>query len=116
MVELGDNTGARRAKCIHVLGGSAKSVATAGDFVILAIPRRRAVRRLATKNIYLALLVTVRRSSRRQAGFTVRFAKNKAVLLTNAGKVLGTRFRGPLDDKLRLLDLAKIINISRALV
>jgi len=116
VVRIADNTGARTAKCIHVLGGSMKKNATSGDFIVVSIPNRRLKRRLITKNIYLALLVSVRQQLRRAEGHYVRFSTNKAVLLTPQGKLLGTRTYGPIADEVRRKGLSKLVAMARSLV
>jgi large subunit ribosomal protein L14 len=116
LVFVGDNSGARRAKQIGVLGSSQNLQANIGNFVIVAIPHRRLERRLIIKNIYLALMVTCNKNHRRLPGYFVLFATNKVVLFSEQGKVVGTRLYGPISQKIREKNIFKIVTLAKKIV
>lgn len=116
MVYVGDNSGARRAKQIGCLGSFKKTTVNIGDFVILAIQHRKLKRRFVTKNIYLAIIVTVKKNIRRKSGFYLKFANTKAVLLSEQGKVVGTRLYGPIAEEMKNSKIIRIINLAKAIL
>jgi large subunit ribosomal protein L14 len=116
MVIVGDNSGARRAKHIGFIGCFFKKTARIGDFIIVAIQHRRLQRRFITKNIYLAVVVTSKFNTKRLQGFYIRFCFNKVILLSEQGKVVGTRLYGPIATETRKLKIAKIISLAKIIL
>ena len=112
MLEIADNSGARRVQCIKVLGGSQRRYAGIGDVVKVtvkeAIPRGR-VRKGQVMN---AVVVRTRRGVRRADGSLVRFDQNAAVLLTAALQPVGTRIFGPVTRELRTERFMRIISLA----
>lgn len=116
MVTIGDNSGARRAKNIGFLGSFFKKKATLGDFIVVAIQQRRLKRRFITKNIYLALVVTINRNIQRLNGIFIKFFTNKVVLLSEQGKVVGSRLYGPIAIEIKKLKITKIISLAKIIL
>ena len=112
MLEIADNSGARRVQCIKVLGGSHRRYAGIGDVVKVtvkeAIPRGR-VRKGQVMN---AVVVRTRRGVRRADGSLIRFDQNAAVLLTAALQPVGTRIFGPVTRELRTERFMRIISLA----
>ncbi len=112
MLEIADNSGARRVQCIKVLGGSNRRYAGIGDVVKVtvkeAIPRGR-VRKGQVMN---ALVVRTRRGVRRADGSLIRFDQNAAVLLTAGLQPVGTRIFGPVTRELRTERFMRIISLA----
>lgn len=112
MLEIADNSGARRVQCIKVLGGSHRRYARIGDVVKVtvkeAIPRGR-VRKGQVMN---AVVVRTRRGVRRADGSLIRFDQNAAVLLTAGLQPVGTRIFGPVTRELRTERFMRIISLA----
>ena len=112
MLEIADNSGARRVQCIKVLGGSKRRYAGIGDVVKVsvkeAIPRGR-VRKGQVMN---AVVVRTKRGVRRTDGSLIRFDQNAAVLLTAALQPVGTRIFGPVTRELRTENFMRIVSLA----
>ncbi len=112
MLEIADNSGARRVQCIKVLGGSRRRYAGIGDVVKVsvkeAIPRGR-VRKGQVMN---AVVVRTKRGVRRTDGSLIRFDQNAAVLLTAALQPVGTRIFGPVTRELRTENFMRIVSLA----
>ena len=112
MLDIADNSGARRVQCIKVLGGSHRRYAGIGDVVKVtvkeAIPRGR-VRKGQVMN---AVVVRTKRGVRRTDGSLIRFDENAAVLLTGALQPVGTRIFGPVTRELRTENFMRIISLA----
>ena len=112
MLDIADNSGARRVQCIKVLGGSRRRYAGIGDIVKVtvkeAIPRGR-VRKGQVMN---AVVVRTRRGVRRPDGSLLRFDQNAAVLLTAGLQPVGTRIFGPVTRELRTERFMRIISLA----
>ena len=116
VVKLGDNSGARRAKTIGFIGSFFPKKATIGNFIIVAIQHRRVKRRFITKNIYLAIIVAIKKNYKRLPGFFIRFASNKVVLLSEHGKVVGSRIYGPIANELKKFKITKMLNLAKSIL
>lgn len=112
MLEVADNSGAKRLMCIKVLGGSHRRYAGVGDIIKVsvkdAIPRGRAKK----GEIYNALVVRTRKGVRRDDGSLVKFDGNAAVLLNTKFEPIGTRIFGPVTRELRGDRFMKIISLA----
>ena len=112
MLDIADNSGARRVQCIKVLGGSHRRYAGIGDVVKVsvkeAIPRGR-VRKGQVMN---ALVVRTKHGVRRPDGSLVRFDQNAAVLLSATLQPVGTRIFGPVTRELRTENFMRIISLA----
>lgn len=101
VLEVADNSGARRVMCIKVLGGSHRRYARVGDVIIVSI--KDAIPRSKVKKGTVAKAVVVRTAQgvRRDDGSLIRFDGNAAVLLNNQNEPIGTRIFGPVTRELR---------------
>ena len=111
-----DNTETRGVKCIHVLGGSAKKFATIGDFIVIAIQRRRVWRRINVKKVCLGLVTRVKKEYRRPNGSYILGNMNMVLLLSELGKPLGTQIWGPVYYEFKTLGLDKLMARFRGVV
>ncbi len=96
-----DNTQTRVVKCIRLLGGSNKKYATVSDFVIITIKHRWAKRRWIFKKIYLAVIIGIKKEFRRLDGSYISSRNNRVLLLTELGKIIGTRILGPIYKEIK---------------
>jgi large subunit ribosomal protein L14 len=112
MLDIADNSGARKVQCIKVLGGSRRRYASIGDIIKVtikeAIPRGR-VRKGQVMN---AVVVRTRKGIRRPDGSVIRFDQNAAVLLTAQNQPVGTRIFGPVTRELRTENFMRIISLA----
>ena len=112
VLEVADNSGARRVQCIKVLGGSKRRYATVGDVIKVsvkdAIPRAR----VKKGDVMNAVVVRTKKGVRRSDGSVIRFDENAAVLLNNKKEPVGTRIFGPVTRELRGEQFMKIISLA----
>jgi len=112
MLDVADNSGAKRVQCIKVLGGSHRRYAGIGDLIKVsvkeAIPRGK-VKKVQVMN---AVVVRTRKGVRRPDGSIIRFDVNSAVLLNASLAPIGTRIFGPVTRELRSEQFMKIISLA----
>ena len=112
VLNVADNSGARKVLCIKVLGGSKRRYAHIGDVIRVtvkdAIPRGK----VKKGEICNALIVRTRKGVRRSDGSLIRFDSNAAVLLDNKREPIGTRVFGPVTRELRAGNYLKIISLA----
>ena len=112
VLNIADNSGARKVLCIKVLGGSRKRYARIGDIIKVtikdAIPRGK----VKKGDVYDALVVRTKHGVRRADGSLIRFDGNSAVLLDNKREPIGTRVFGPVTRELRAKKYLKIISLA----
>ncbi len=112
VLDVADNSGARRIQCIKVLGGSKRRYAGVGDVIKVtvkdAIPRGK----VKKGEIYNAVVVRTRKGVRRNDGSLIRFDGNAAVLLNARLEPIGTRIFGPVTRELRTNRFMKIISLA----
>ncbi len=112
VLDVADNSGARRIQCIKVLGGSKRRYAGVGDIIKVsvkdAIPRGK----VKKGEIYNAVVVRTRKGVRRKDGSLIRFDGNAAVLLNARLEPIGTRIFGPVTRELRTNRFMKIISLA----
>jgi len=112
VLDVADNSGARKVMCIKVLGGSKRKYATIGDIIVVAI--KEAIPNAKVKKGEVAKAVIVRTSKEvgRPDGSYIRFDNNSAVLVDNAHEPIGTRIFGPVARELRAKRFLKIISLA----
>jgi large subunit ribosomal protein L14 len=112
MLNVADNSGAKRVQCIKVLGGSHRRYAGIGDVIKVsvkdAIPRGK----VKKGDVLHAVVVRTRKGVRRPDGSLIRFDGNAAVLLNNQLQPIGTRIFGPVTRELRSERFMKIISLA----
>lgn len=112
VLEVADNTGAKKVMCIKVLGGSKRRYAAIGDIIRVsvkdAIPRGK----VKKGEVYRAVVVRTKKGQRRQDGSLIRFDTNAVVLLDNQDQPKGTRIFGPVTRELRSEKFMKIISLA----
>ncbi len=112
VLKIADNTGAKRALCIRVLGGSKRRYARVGDVIVVTI--KDAIPNAGVKKGEVARAVIVRtaKEMRRNDGSYIRFDENAAVLITPNGEPRGTRIFGPVGRELRDKKYMKIVSLA----
>ncbi len=112
MLDIADNSGARRVQCIKVLGGSRRRYAGIGDVIKVAIKEAIPRGRVRKGQVMDAVVVRTRKGVRRSDGSVIRFDRNAAVLLTPQLQPVGTRIFGPVTRELRTENFMRIISLA----
>ncbi|HYF98010.1 MAG TPA: 50S ribosomal protein L14 [Coxiellaceae bacterium] len=111
VVEVADNSGARSAMCIKVLGGSKRRYAGVGDVIKVTIKDAVPRGKVKKGEVMLAVVVRTRKGVRRADGSLIRFDTNAIVLLNNQKQPIGTRIFGPVTRELRS-GFMKIVSLA----
>lgn len=107
---VADNTGAKRAMCIMVLGGSKRRYARVGDIIVVSIKDAEPRGTVKKKTVERAVVVRTRSTTRRKDGSGIRFDDNACVIIQKDGMPKGTRVFGPVARELRAKGYQKIIS------
>ena len=112
MLKVGDNSGARRLKCIKVLGGSGRKYASVGDVIIATVKEATPGGVVKKGDVVRAVIVRTKREIKRKDGSIIRFGENAAVVINEQGVPKGTRIFGPVARELREKDYMRIISLA----
>ena len=107
-----DNSGARQAMCIRVLGGTGRRYASVGDVIVVAVQNVIPSSDLKKGAVSKALVVRTKKEIRRADGSYIRFDDNACVLLNNAGELRGSRIFGPVARGLRAVNMKVVIVLA----
>jgi len=109
---VADNSGAKRVRCIRVLGGSDRRYAGVGDVIVVAV--KAAIPGAAVKkgDVARAVIVRTKKETRRKDGSFIRFDENAAVLINDQGEPRGSRIFGPVARELRERQYMKIVSLA----
>jgi len=111
-LDVADNTGARRAECIRVLGGSKRRYAHVGDIIVASVKEATPDAAIKKKSVVKAVVVRTRRAIHRRDGSTLRFDSNACVIIDENRNPRGTRIFGPVARELRDKNFMKIISLA----
>lgn len=112
MVKIADNSGAKQALVIRVLGGSGRRYARVGDIVIVAVKDALPDGTVKKGEVARAVVVRTAKEMRRRDGSYIRFDDNAAVIITDAGEPRATRIFGPVGRELREKRFMKIVSLA----
>ncbi|MDP6830671.1 MAG: 50S ribosomal protein L14 [Alphaproteobacteria bacterium] len=112
MLEVADNSGARRVQCIKVLGGSKRKYASVGDVIVVSVKEAIPRGRVKKGDIHRAVVVRTAKDIHRTDGSAIRFDRNAAVLINPQNEPIGTRIFGPVTRELRVKNHMKIISLA----
>ncbi len=112
MLDVADNSGARRVMCIKVLGGSHRRYAHIGDVIKVSVKEAIPRGKVKKGDVLNAVVVRTRKGVRRPDGSIIRFDGNAAVLLNNNLQPIGTRIFGPVTRELRGDKFMKIVSLA----
>ncbi|MCY4178032.1 MAG: 50S ribosomal protein L14 [Endozoicomonadaceae bacterium] len=115
-LEVADNSGARRVKCIKVLGGSRRRYARIGDIIKITIKDANPRGKVKKGQVVKAVVVRTRSGIRRRDGSRIYFDTNAVVLLNANNQPIGTRIFGPVTRELRSEQFMKIISLAPEVV
>ncbi|MCH9681407.1 MAG: 50S ribosomal protein L14 [Deltaproteobacteria bacterium] len=112
VLDVADNSGARKVACIKVLGGSKRRYANVGDIIVVSIRDALPNSKVKKGSVMRAVIVRSRKGLRRPDGSLIRFDNNSAVLIDGQKQPIGTRIFGPVARELRARKFLKIISLA----
>ena len=111
-IKVADNSGAKEALVIRVLGGTARRYASVGDTVVVSVKESTPSGNVKKGSVSKAVLVRAKKEYRRKDGSYIRFDENACVLLNAQGEMRGTRVFGPVARELREKSFLKIASLA----
>ncbi len=112
ILEVADNSGAKKVQCIRVLGGSNRRYARIGDIIVVSIKEATPEGNVKKGAVAKAVVVRTKKETRRPDGTYIRFDQNAVVLINNQLEPIGTRIFGPVARELRWREFMKIISLA----
>jgi large subunit ribosomal protein L14 len=112
MLEVADNSGARRISCIHPRGRSVNLIGRIGDIITASVKEAVPEGNIKKGQVVRAVIVRMSKCQRRNDGTCIRFDENAAVLINDAGEPIGTRIFGPVARELREKNFMKILSLA----
>jgi len=112
MLDVADNSGAKKLFCIKVLGGSRRRYASLGDIIVVSVREALPNSRVKKGDVMKAVVVRTAKEVGRPDGTYIKFDKNSAVLINNQREPIGTRIFGPVARELRAKNFMKIVSLA----
>ncbi|MCB9631735.1 MAG: 50S ribosomal protein L14 [Sandaracinus sp.] len=116
VLDVADNSGAKKVTCIKVLGGSRRRYAGLGDIIVVAVQEALPTARVKKGDVARAVIVRTRREYQRADGTYIKFDTNSAVLVNKDNEPIGTRIFGPVARELRAKKFMKIVSLAPEVV
>jgi large subunit ribosomal protein L14 len=113
ILDVADNSGAKKLLCIKVLGGSKRRYASVGDVIVASIKEAGPNGKVKKGTVARAVVVRTSKELRRKDGSYIRFDSNSAVLITENNEPVGTRIFGPVARELRAKNFLKICSLAK---
>ncbi|MDI9613399.1 MAG: 50S ribosomal protein L14 [Acidobacteriota bacterium] len=112
ILDVADNSGARRISCIHPVGNQVGRVASLGDIITASVKEATPDGTVKKGQVVKAVIVRTRKEYRRKDGTYIRFDDNAAVLVNDQKEPIGTRVFGPVSRELRDREFLKIVSLA----
>jgi large subunit ribosomal protein L14 len=112
MLDVADNSGARKVGCIKVLGSSKRKYASLGDVIVVSVKDAIPNSKIKKGDVVKAVVVRTKKGVRRSDGSYIKFDDNSAVLINQQNEPIGTRIFGPVARELRAKNFMKIISLA----
>ena len=112
VLDVADNSGAKKVMCIKVLGGTRKRYASLGDVIVVAVKMTIPEGQVKKGAVAKAVVVRTAKEIRRPDGSYIKFDRNAAVLINAQGEPVGTRIFGPVARELRKKNYMKIVSLA----
>ena len=112
VLDVADNSGAKKVFCIKVLGGSKRKYASIGDIIVVSVREALPNSKVKKGDVAKAVIVRTKREVGRPDGSFIKFDGNSAVLINNDLEPIGTRIFGPVARELRARKFMKIISLA----
>jgi large subunit ribosomal protein L14 len=112
VLDVADNSGARKVLCIKVLGGTRRKHASLGDIIVVSVKEAIPNAKVKKGDVMKAVIVRTRKEVGRADGSYIKFDSNSAVLIDNQREPIGTRIFGPVARELRAKKFMKILSLA----
>lgn len=112
VIDVVDNSGAKKIQCIKVLGGSRRKYARLGDLIVASVKEATPGGNVKKKDVVRAVVVRTAKEQRRNDGSYIKFDRNAAVLLSAQNEPIGTRIFGPVARELREKAFMRIVSLA----
>jgi large subunit ribosomal protein L14 len=112
VLDVADNSGAKKVMCIRVLGGTSRRYASIGDIIVVAVKEALPNSKIKKGSVHKAVIVRVAQTLSRDDGSRIKFDTNAAVLINTAKEPIGNRIFGPVARELRAKHFMKIISLA----
>ncbi len=112
VLSVADNSGAKRAMCFRILGGSKRRYASIGDIIVVAIKEALPGGTVKKSEVCKAVVVRTTKQLKRKDGSTISFSDNAAVIINEQNEPRGTRIFGPVARELREKQFMKIVSLA----
>ena len=112
ILEVADNSGAKRVQCLKVLGGSRRRYASLGDVIVVSVKEALPGTKVKKGEVAQAVVVRIKVQTQRPDGSYIKFDENSAVLVNKEREPIGTRIFGPVARELRGKKFMKIISLA----
>jgi large subunit ribosomal protein L14 len=116
LLDVADNSGAKTARCIKVLGGTRRRYAGLGDIIVVSVQKALAGSAIRSGAVVKGVVVRTKKASRRADGSYVKFDRNAIVIVDNDGNPKGTRIFGAVARELRDRRYMKIVSLASEVV
>ncbi len=111
-LDSADNSGARKLRCIKIIGGTRKKYASVGDIIIVSVREALPHSKVKKGDVMRAVVVRTAKEVARADGSYIKFDTNSAVLVNKDGEPIGTRIFGPVARELRAKNFMKIVSLA----
>jgi len=112
VLDVADNSGAKKVLCFRILGGSKRKSASVGDVIVVTIKEAAPESKVKKGDVHKAVIVRTKKEIRRPDGSYIRFDNNAAVIISEAREPIGTRIFGPIARELRAKNFMKIVSLA----
>lgn len=112
IIDVADNSGAKKLFCVKVIGGSQRRYASVGDVVVVSVKEAMPHSKIKKGEVLRAVIVRTKKEVNRPDGSFIRFDNNSAVLLNKQNEPVGTRIFGPVARELRFKNFMKIVSLA----
>ena len=116
MLDVADNSGAKQAQCIKVLGGSRRRYASLGDVIVCSVKKALPNGEVKTGQVVRGVIVRTAKGVRRNDGSYIRFDRNALVIIDKDGNPKGTRIFGAVARELREKNFMKIVSLAEEVI
>ena len=112
VLDVADNSGAKKVLCFRILGGSKRKSASVGDIIVVSIKEAVPESKVKKGDVHRAVIVRTKKEVRRPDGSYIRFDNNAAVIINEAREPIGTRIFGTIARELRGKNFMKIVSLA----
>ncbi len=112
LLDVADNSGAKKLFCVKVIGGNQRRYASVGDVIVVSVKEAMPHSKIKKGEVMRAVIVRTRKEVNRPDGSFIRFDTNSAVLLNKQNEPVGTRIFGPVARELRARNFMKIVSLA----